>query len=427
MDNYPENNNVFDENLSASVSQNNVDPVIGSNPDFPENNNPYNGYAPNGASFGNPQQNTNGYSPYGAQEPSPVSIYNNAQTGNAPQYHYGAHRSFLNNQYLEEQRRRLLVRRHHERNIKKAGTQNGIALLFLFVLSNIFAALLIFPTFYRLYQESIAFASAFGVFYSVVTMGGTFLLYSKVKKGSKYFRPVPYNKPADPFKALLLILVGFGGCYLANYITSIIIVLAEQIGIYSSYSALQDPSSNFDILLIFIGTSVIPPLVEEFAMRGVVMQNLRRYGNAFAIISSAIMFGVLHGNATQIPFAILCGLFLGYAVIATESIWTGVIIHLLINSMSGISSALTFYYDTYVANMFYSIAGWIGIIAGIVALVIYTNRYKGEFILKKQGEGKELSLKAKTGKFISSPAMIIAIILYCIQAITTLSFTPPNS
>ena len=427
MENYPENNNVFNEPPVNPGNSDNPNPVSGVNPHFPENNNPYGNNAPAGTAHTQPQPGMNYGAPAYSSEPSPVSIYNNSHTGNGPQYHYGNHHGFLNNQYLEEQRRKLMERRHHERNIKKLGTQNGIALLSLLVVANIFASFLIIPTFYRLYEESIAFASAFGIFYSVVTMGGIFALFAKLKKGSKYFRPVPYNKPADPFKAFLLIVVGFGGCYLANYITSILKIIGDSIGVYSDYSALQEPTGTFDILLIFVGTSIIPPLVEEFAMRGVVMQNLRRYGSAFAIVSSAVFFGVLHGNAAQIPFALLCGLFLGYAVIATESIWTGVIIHLLINGMSAISSALMFYYDTYVANMFYTIGGWIGVIAGIVALVIYTNRYKNEFILKNKGEAKDLPLKTKIGKFISSPAMIIAIILYCIQAITTLSLTPPNS
>ncbi len=430
MDNNPEKGNTFTEPYNT-----NSDNATSAAPVFPESNNPYSdgsGYTPHSthtqastpdytAGPVNPQYDLNN------PEPTPVSIYNNTPRGDAPQYHYGMHHGFLNNQYLEEQRQRLITRRHHERKIKKLGTQNGTALILLLVLSALVSSALVFPVFYKLYYDSVAFANAFGIFYSVITMGGTYFVYSKFCKNSKYYRPVPFNKPADPLKAVLLILIGFGGCYLANIVTSFLAAFGEAIGIYSSYSALEDPSSIFDIFIMFLGTAIIPPLVEEYAIRGVVMQNLRRYGNGFAIIASALIFGILHGNAVQIPFAFMCGLFLGYAVIASESIWTGVIIHLLTNAMSCVSSALVYFADSDAANTFYSVAGWGSIIAAVLALIIYINRYKSEFILKNHGEASDISVRSKLGKFFSSPVMIIAIILYVFEAITTLSFSPNYS
>ena len=178
--------------------------------------------------------------------------------------------------------------------------------------------------------------------------------------------------------------------------------------------------------MIFIGTSIIPPLIEEFALRGVLMQSLRKYGNAFAIITSAFVFGIFHGNAVQIPFAFLCGLVIGYAVIATESIWTGIIIHALMNGMSGISSALIYYFDEYVSNTFFYIGSAVGIIFGILALIIYLTRYKFDAPLKANDAHNDISLAEKFVKFNSSPLMIIAVILYVIQAASQLSTTPPT-
>ena len=361
-----------------------------------------------------------------SQSPSPAEIYNANTTANGPQYHYGAPQNFFNAQYLEEQRKKLLERRNHEKIIKSLGTSTGLILLILLGISFLLSFLLLTPTFSKLYETNLTFASAFGIFYSVISVGGAFFIGSKILKSQKLLRRTPYNLPKDKTKTLLLILIGFGGCLLANYITVFLRAFGEGFGIYSDYSALEDPSSTLDIIMIFIGTSLIPPLVEEFALRGVLLQSLRKYGNLFAIVTSAFVFGVFHGNAVQMPFAFLCGLVIGYAVVATESLWTGVIIHGLMNGMSAVSSALIYYFDEYVSNTFFYIGSAVGIIAGIIGIIIYLTKYKNDETLKDNGSCSDMTLGEKFIKFNTSPVMIAAIILYVIQAVSQLTTTPPT-
>ena len=377
-----------------------------------------------GQSMGTSPQENN-YPP-APQTPSPAEIYNTTST-NAPQYHYGAPQNFFNPQYLEEQRAKMLERRRHEKAIQTLGTNTGATLLMVLAFSYIMSLVLVIPDLYKIYETNITFASAFGIFYSVISVGFAFSIGSKLFKKTNSLRKIPYNLPADKQKTILLILIGFGGCLVANYVTVFIRAFGEGMGIYSDYSALEDPSSTFDIIMLFIGSAIIPPLIEEFALRGVIMQSLRKYGNAFAIVVSAFVFGIFHGNAVQMPFAFLCGLVIGYAVIATESLWTGIIIHALMNAMSGVSSALIYYFDEYVSNTFFYIGSAAGIIFGILALIIYLTRYKFDAPFKLNDAHNDISLGEKFVKFNSSPLMIIAIILYVIQAVTQLSTTPPTN
>lgn len=377
-----------------------------------------------GQQMGNLPQGNN-YAPQ-PQAPSPADIYNSNTTTNGPQYHYGAPQNFFNAQYLEEQRKKLLERRKHEKIIKSLGTSTGFILLILLGISFLLSFLLLTPTFSKLYDTNLTFASAFGIFYSVISVGGAFFIGSKILKSQKLLRCTPYNPPKDKTKTLLLILIGFGGCLLANYITVFLRAFGEGFGIYSDYSALEDPSSTLDIIMIFIGTSLIPPLIEEFALRGVLLQSLRKYGNLFAIVTSAFVFGVFHGNAVQMPFAFLCGLVIGYAVVATESLWTGVIIHGLMNGMSAVSSALIYYFDEYVSNTFFYIGSAVGITAGIIGIIIYLTKYKNDETLKDNGSCSDMTLGEKFIKFNTSPVMIAAIVLYVIQAVTQLTTTPPT-
>lgn len=373
-----------------------------------------------GEVYGNNQQTANNPS-----TPTPSQIYNSSVTNGTPNYHYGAPHNFFNPQYIEEQRKKLIERRKHEKKIRSLGTNTGIMLLILLGISFVLSFVLVAPTFSKLYESNLTFASAFGIFYSVISVGGAFFIGSKILKNQKLFRNIPYNSPKDKKKALVLILIGFGGCLLANYITVFLRAFCEGLGIYSNYTALQDPSSTLDVVMIFLGSSLIPPLVEEFALRGVLMQSLRKYGDLFAIVTSAFVFGVFHGNAVQMPFAFLCGLVIGYAVIASESLWTGIIIHALMNGMSAISSGLIYYFDEYVSNTFFYIGSAVGIALGIIGVIIYLTKYKDNGILKNNGSYTDMSSGEKFIKFNTSPVMIIAIILYVLQAITQLTTTPP--
>ncbi len=378
---------------------------------------------PTGQPLGSRPQGDN--NTYAQHTPSPSEIYNTTALGNAPQYHYGAPQTFFNPQYLEEQRKKLIERRHHEKTIKSLGTNTGLTLLLVLAFSYALSFMLVIPTFYKLYETNLTFAGAFGIFYSAISVGAAFFIGSKFFKRTNSLGSIPFNAPKDKTKTLLLVLIGFGGCLVANYVTVLLRVFGEGMGIYSDYTALQDPSSTLDVMMIFIGSAIVPPLFEEFALRGVLMQSLRKYGDAFAIVTSAFVFGVFHGNAVQMPFAFLCGLVIGYAVIATESLWTGVIIHGLMNAMSAVSSALVYYFDEYVSNTFFYIGSAVGIAFGILALIIYLNRYKSNELRKNISADNEFPLIEKFVKFNSSPIMIIAIILYIIQAVSQLSTTPP--
>lgn len=372
--------------------------------------------------------------PAQAYNQSPANVYNSAQSGSIPQYHYGnpAPPIFDNKYYLEQQEK-LAKRREAEKKIRHVGNISGAALLGCFIVALLYSVLLAIPPVAKLYTESLTGSSFINMFYTLIVVGITFVLFSKCYKDKKCLtplsdaKPVPqfttsFNFPKNPLKMLLLVVIGFGGCMIANWISSILLTLLETTGIHSTYSAVEDPLNLSDTILMVISVAIIPPLVEEYALRGSVMTNLRRYGNVFAIVASAFMFGIFHGNAAQILFAFLCGIIFGYATIATESLWTAIIIHALNNSLSCITSLLIKLTDEEIANGFYYATTLSGIALAGVALILYMRLFKEDSkILKFKGEADVLTDGQKIGKFITSPVMIVAIIIYGIQALLTLT------
>ncbi len=129
------------------------------------------------------------------------------------------------------------------------------------------------------------------------------------------------------------ILLGIGWCTLANFITGLIQTVLEPI-FPIVQNELQMPEGVMGFVISVISVAVAPALLEEFLFRGAIMGTLLKFGKGFAIFTSALLFGLIHGNLVQIPFAFMVGIILGVLTIRTGSIWTAVIVHFLNNFIS---------------------------------------------------------------------------------------------
>ena len=95
--------------------------------------------------------------------------------------------------------------------------------------------------------------------------------------------------------------------------------------------------SDTSITLLIYG-GFLAPIFEEVLVRGAVMHYFEKYGKVFAIVTSAILFGVFHANIIQGIFAALIGIVLGYIAIE-YSVWWAVALHFVNNF--GLSYGLT--------------------------------------------------------------------------------------
>lgn len=139
-----------------------------------------------------------------------------------------------------------------------------------------------------------------------------------------------------------LVLIGFGVVALSNIGNSIFASIFSLIGITPAGYDVDLPSGFFGVILTFLSGAFFPALVEEFAMRGVVLGVVKKhYGNGTAIIISSILFSLMHGNLEQIPFTFLLGLYLGYITVYTGSVFPAVILHFANNFFSFALELLT--------------------------------------------------------------------------------------
>lgn len=71
-----------------------------------------------------------------------------------------------------------------------------------------------------------------------------------------------------------------------------------------------------------IAACILAPIFEEILCRGLIMRGLEKYGKVFAIVVSAVIFGLMHGNLTQTIGASLMGLILGYVAMEYGIKWS---------------------------------------------------------------------------------------------------------
>ena len=91
-----------------------------------------------------------------------------------------------------------------------------------------------------------------------------------------------------------------------------------------------------------ISIAIMAPLVEELLFRGAIQGHLLRKGMkpVYAILIASAVFGIVHMNPIQIPFAFAIGMIFGWLYYRTGSVVPGMIGHFINNSIACIQMAL---------------------------------------------------------------------------------------
>lgn len=296
-----------------------------------------------------------------------------------------------------------LAHQREKRRVRRLGNYSGLGAAGFFLLSNFIILALRKSSFIMdLYASSSEAALGIDLIITLFSIGLPFLLCYFLLEKVEPDCPLPLGKPQNLTTAGLL----FFSCWFINifgsYIASVLASSLETFfGVEFYGGEISLPSSAFGVLLYVVRLAVLPAIIEEFAFRGVIMQHLRRYGDGFAILMSAILFAILHGNMIQIPFALIAGCTIGYAVIVTGSLWTGIAIHFANNILSVVQ---TFFLEeaSEVESVLTLIPVLIILIGGIVCTIIL----KKENRLPKLNKLSPLSRSEAAKSFLSAPVML---------------------
>lgn len=101
-----------------------------------------------------------------------------------------------------------------------------------------------------------------------------------------------------------------------------------------------NPMNNTEIVGLMMNSSpvirivtagILGPIVEEFIFRKFLIDRTYRYGEWVAILSSALLFGLYHGNLAQFFSTTMLGGLFAYIYIRTGKIWYTIALHMVLN------------------------------------------------------------------------------------------------
>ncbi len=134
------------------------------------------------------------------------------------------------------------------------------------------------------------------------------------------------------------------------------------------------PYGLWEIAVYILAFVVITPVLEEVVFRGILLQALRQYGDGFAVLVSAALFALMHLSITALPFAFLAGLCIGYFVVRTGSLISGIIIHIANNLLVVVYEALARGMAPRLGTLFTAAVFAVYLLLGLILLVVCAKR-----------------------------------------------------
>lgn len=199
-------------------------------------------------------------------------------------------------------------------------------------------------------------------------------------------------------------------------------IVLEKLGL--NYDILDkvniyDDKSILGKILMFVEVALLPAIFEELYVRKAILNFTKKYGTVFAIISSSLLFSVIHFNLSQMLFAFIMGIILSIITLKSGSIIPSFTIHLLNNGYE----ALMLIFENNL-NMIKVINGIyiILIVLGIICIIKEIIKSKGKIQIFKniEIENNEEFKKVKKYRYIACDYSFILAVIVCITLLISM-------
>ena len=155
-----------------------------------------------------------------------------------------------------------------------------------------------------------------------------------------------------------------------------------------------------------IYSCVMAPVTEELFFRGMMLRVLSKANQRFAVVATAVFFGLTHGNIPQFILTFLLGLFLAHITLKHESIIPSIIVHMFLNTFVTVSSYLP---ESAIIEGILNMILIASLFVGMVLLVIY--RKTDRIPSTTPAQARRGIAVAKTSPAFVAPAVIMTIVM----------------
>ncbi len=180
-----------------------------------------------------------------------------------------------------------------------------------------------------------------------------------------------FNMRTSPFSTYLLVFpLMIGGIFIAEYTSGLLPTTGDFFGPWYEQVTSLFARMSLDPFTMILMTSFFAPILEEILFRGIIQKGLINKGvsPAKAIIISAIVFGVVHGNPWQFMGAAILGSVMGLVYYKTKTLLLPILLHTFNNL---ISSLLVIYTKQESYSEFFGVPETYLLLIGIVLTAVF--------------------------------------------------------
>ena len=183
-------------------------------------------------------------------------------------------------------------------------------------------------------------------------------------------RSMRLNTPK--WEALLLaVLAAPVGVMVSDKLSTWWMLLIESLGGTLHGSAVPIPTTLPELGFSLVLTALLPGICEEILFRGGLLGAWERRGTQQALVITSVLFALLHGSVAGFPVQLIMGFVLGYIVIQSDSLLTGIAYHVTHNAAILILSFLASG-AAEAADPYADIAGYVTLTGGYPTLIVQT-------------------------------------------------------
>ena len=107
-----------------------------------------------------------------------------------------------------------------------------------------------------------------------------------------------------------------------------------------------------DFFTLFFAVAIMPSFLEEIIIRGVVLDQFENTSLWQGAIMTGLLFGFMHVDIGQLGYTTALGILMGAIVIATGSLWGGILFHFLNNFTSVVTLSVLQFIENTLPNEF---------------------------------------------------------------------------
>ena len=172
----------------------------------------------------------------------------------------------------------------------------------------------------------------------------------------------------------------------ASHILNELIIFSGLNDLFPGYSELESEAfAGQNLILLFAVVGILAPVVEEVLFRGLILKRIQDYiGSMWAVILSALIFGIYHGNMVQFIYASILGAALGMIMCRTNSLYAVIVAHIAANVWSLFGSVLAEVLKAQSIVLYFV----------VMAVFVLTALISGVYLMGPEQKKKELQSEA---------------------------------